>query len=150
MIRQIALFDRKGMTLIEVLLATFLFLIVSLALLQTSIISVDHNALGNMREEAIRVAEARMNDTRTIPFTSTTDNLTGASDSNPIGAGCPSGFPSNGVKFDRKIGNATVAFCTNLAVTSVGDDARQIVVRVDWTWKGTRYTHSISSIVRKL
>jgi prepilin-type N-terminal cleavage/methylation domain-containing protein len=148
-IRRIALFDRKGMTLIEVLVATFLFLIVALALLQTSIISVDHNALGNMREEAVRVAELRMNDARTIPFTSTVDNLTGASDSDHI-AGCPSGFPADGVKVERKIGNATVAFCTNLAVSSIGDDVRQIVVRVDWKWKGIKYTHSISSIVRRL
>ncbi len=126
--RRIALFGKKGMTLIEVMIAMFLFLIIALALLQTSIISVDHNVMSSLRENAVSVAEARMNDARNVPF----DNL--ASDS--------------GVTVDRNIANATIAFSTAMTVTRLGENAKQITIKVNWKWKGTQYSHSISSVVR--
>lgn len=127
--RRIALFDKKGMTLIEVMIATFLFLIIALALLQTSIISVDHNVMSSLRENATSVAEARMNDARNVPFA----NLV----SDP-----------GVVNVNRNIANATITFSTDMTVTPLGDNAKQITIKVDWKWKGAQYSHSISSIVR--
>ena len=70
--------NKKGMTLVEVMIAMLLSLVIFLALMQTSLISIDQNMRSSLRDEAVRIAEMRMDQTRNILFTATTDNLTGS------------------------------------------------------------------------
>lgn len=144
--------NNKGMTLIEVLIATFLFLVISLALLQTSVISVDQNMRSTMRDEAVGIAENRMVEARKLAYTDTVDEL--LSDSTSLsGVGCPSGFPSTGVAVYRYLGEQKVLFCTNRTTTfvstAIGADVKEIAIRVDWKWRGERHTHNMISLMRK-
>ncbi len=148
------LLNNEGMTLIEVMISLLLFLLVSLALLQTQLLTVDQNVRDALRDEAIGIAEMRMSQARGLCFTSTCDDLTAAKDSDgKNGAttltGCPSGFPSKGVKVNRKIANANIGFCTNQDVKQPTTDVRQVVIEVGYMWRGIRYDHAISSLVRR-
>ena len=144
--------NKKGMTLVEVMIAMLLSLVIFLALMQTSLISIDQNMRSSLRDEAVRIAEMRMDQTRNILFTATTDNLTGSSDTGSLaGQGCPAVFtPTTGVIVNRPVRNIqNFTFCTNRAVTTAATDLRQVVITVGWTWKGQGYTHAVSSAIRR-
>jgi prepilin-type N-terminal cleavage/methylation domain-containing protein len=145
--------NEKGVTLVEMLVALVVFLLISLALMQTALMSIDSNMVTALREEGVRVAEERMNGARSQQFTTAFDTLSGYSDIAPLN-GCPSAtflgaFPS-GQLVTRNVRSITnFPYCTNLTVTFPNptnlSDA-QVVVTVGWQWKGQDYSHSISTI----
>lgn len=53
---QIAMPNKEGMTLVEVLIAMVVLLLVSLALMQTALVSIDANMRNVLRDEAVSVA----------------------------------------------------------------------------------------------
>jgi type II secretory pathway pseudopilin PulG len=138
--------DKKGISLVEVMIALVVLLLVSLALMQTAMVSIDANMKNVLRDEAVGIAEMRMNEARNLPFTSTVDNL--ISDAGSLaGADCPTGFPATGVLIQRNLRNVTnLDFCTNRTVTLFGTDTKRIDITVGWRWRGENYTHSISTI----
>lgn len=134
----------RGFTLIEVMIALVVMLFVFLALLQTALLSIDSNMRNVLRDEAVRIAEGRMNEARNLSF----DSL--ASDTAPLPANsCPNGFPTEGVPVERQFRNiASFDFCTNMTVDDLDPNNKQITITVGWIWKGEDYTHTISTIVR--
>ena len=66
------MFNKKGVTLIEMMIALVILLVVSLALMQTAIIGISMNVQNALRDEAVNVAEMRMNQLRSMPFDSFT------------------------------------------------------------------------------
>lgn len=156
MAQQHALINKKGMTLVEVMIAMVLSLIIFLALMQTSLIGISYNVRNALRDEAVSIAAMRMEQARSLEFTSTATTLT--SDTVAI-ANCPSVFtPTTGVGETRTIRNTAVRFCTNRAVAEIGGDGdlatvdadtRRVTIIVAWTWKEQGYTHAIQSVVRK-
>lgn len=60
--------NKKGLTLVEVLIAMVVLLLVSLAMLQTALLGIDSNMRNVLRDEAVSIAEQRMNYTSSIPF----------------------------------------------------------------------------------
>jgi prepilin-type N-terminal cleavage/methylation domain-containing protein len=146
--------DEKGLTLVEVMIALVVLLVVSLALMQTALVSIDANMTNILRDEAVGIAEMRMNEARNQPFASL------VSDTGPLaGCSCPGGFPATGNCVQRDLRNiSSFDYCSNTTVTELGgdgnpatDDAdiRQVDIRVGWRWKGTDYNHRITSIVRR-
>ncbi|MBU4273805.1 MAG: prepilin-type N-terminal cleavage/methylation domain-containing protein [Thermodesulfovibrionales bacterium] len=137
-----------GFTLVEVLISLVVLLLVSLALMQTALVSIDANMINVLRDEAVGIAEMRMNAARNTAFVS----LASDSTSLPAGVDCPAAFTDgsgNGQRIQRNIRNVSNKdFCTRLAVTGSGD-TRQINVEVKWNWKENPYTHRIMSIVRR-
>lgn len=138
--------NKKGLTLVEVMIALVVLLLVSLALMQTALVSIDANMTNVLRDEAVDIAEMRMNEARNLPFTATVDNLT--SDIGSLsGADCPTAFSATGVPIQRNLRNITnFDFCTNRVVTPLGTDTKQVTITVGWRWKGEDYTHSITTI----
>jgi prepilin-type N-terminal cleavage/methylation domain-containing protein len=143
---EVVLPNKKGLTLVEVMIALVVLLLVSLALMQTAMVSIDANTKNALRDEAVRIAEMRMNEARNLPFTTTVDNL--VSDTGSLaGADCPTGFSATGVLIQRNLKNITnLDFCTNRTVTTLGNDNKQVTITVGWRWKGENYTHSIATI----
>jgi type IV pilus assembly protein PilV len=133
--RTIALKDKKGFSLVEILISLVLLLIVFLALTQTAMVSIDSNMTNILRDEAVSIAEMEMNEARNISF----DNLADSNDT------VPRNF--------RNIAN----FQYNVAMTvnKLNSDNKQVTVVVTWDWKdrtvanGNPYSHSISTIMRK-
>jgi type IV pilus assembly protein PilV len=69
----VAMFNKKGVTLIEMMIALVILLVVSLALMQTAIIGMNVNLQNILRDEAVNIAEMRMNQLRSLPY----DSITG-------------------------------------------------------------------------
>ncbi len=53
--------NRKGLTLVEVTIALVVLLFVFMGLLQAALLSIDHNLRNVLRDEAVRIADQRMN-----------------------------------------------------------------------------------------
>ncbi len=123
--------NKKGLTLVEVMIALVVLLIVSLALMQTALVSIDANMTNVLRDEAVNIAEMRMNEARNIPF----DTLVSDAADIPVA---------------RNIRNVTgFTYTTRMTVTNLGIDDRQVNIAVGWIWKGENYTHNITTIVRR-
>jgi len=132
-----AMLNKKGLSLVEVMIALVVLLLVSLALMQTALISIDSNMNNQLRDEALSIAEEWVIRSRNIPF----DNLTTNS------------LSQSGTGVDtitrnfRNITNQT--FTVTSIVTDRGIDNKQVGVTVAWTWKAQPFNHNMSSIVRR-
>jgi prepilin-type N-terminal cleavage/methylation domain-containing protein len=124
--------NRKGLTLVEVMIALVVLLLVSLALMQTALVSIDANMTNILRDEAVGIAEMRMNEARNTPFDSLASDITD-------------------IPITRNIRNITGGFSyiTRMTVANLNTDNRQVDIQVGWTWKGENYNHRITSIVRR-
>lgn len=60
--------DKKGLTLVEVLISLLITLILFLALMQSVLLSVNMNNKNQLRDEAVNVAEERMRELRSQDF----------------------------------------------------------------------------------
>lgn len=144
--QQIVFQDKKGLTLVEVLIAMVVLLLVSLALMQTALVSIDSNMRNVLRDEAVSIAEMRMDEARNTAF----DSLQSDSVPLPLGVDCPATFTdgsTNGQRIQRNLRNVSNKdFCSRESVTGTGD-TRQVNVEVRWTWKGENYIHRISTMV---
>jgi len=135
---RVALLNKKGLSLVEVMIALVIVLLVFLALMQTALVSIESNTVNILRDEAVSIAEMRMNEARNIPF----DSLVSDAASVPV---------------TRNIRNITGGFTFNtlMTVAPLGGDNRQINITVTWNWKdktvanGNPYTHSITTIRRR-
>jgi prepilin-type N-terminal cleavage/methylation domain-containing protein len=136
--------DNKGLTLVEVLIAMVVFLLVSLAMMQTALVGIDSTTRNVLRDEAVNVAELRMNEARNLPFASLVSD-------------------AGDVPIVRNVRNITggVTFHTIVVVAELDgdgnlgtDDAntKQINVTTTWEWRdntivnGSAFTHRISTI----
>ncbi len=137
-----AMLNKKGMTLVEVLVAMVLSLIISLALLQTSLIGIEHNVKNSIRDEAVGIAEKRINELRgtSWPGALTPNDL---SDTGGV-------FTAFTVEptLQRNIRTASVTFTPTKNIDDLDSNTKQVTVRVSWTWKGATYTHSATTVLR--
>ena len=158
--RQIAFLNRRGLTLVEVMVALVVFLFVFFALMQTALVSIDGNMVNSLRNEAVNIAEMRMNEAKN-------ENFAGlVNDTGDLSAcDCPTGFAGTGTCVERDIRSVEAFnFCTNLACTEVvggggvggdgdcaTDDAenKQVHITIGWIWKGEDYTHRITTVRKR-
>jgi len=132
---RIVLLNKKGLTLVEVMIALVVLLIVSLALMQTALVSIDANMANILRDEAVSIAEMRMNEARNTPF----NNLVGTLNTTIL----------------RNFRNANFQYTVTRMVTNLNSDNKQVNITVTWEWKentvanGNPLTHSITSIVKR-
>ena len=147
--RATAIRNNKGMTLVEVLVALLISLMVFLALMQTALVSIDSNMRNVLRDEAVRVADTRMNTIRSLPYETVVSDAGALTD---CSSACPTDFPTTGwCAPAKKIRGITdFRYCTNLASTDLGVDTKQVTITVGWKWKGEDYRHSIQTIRRRL
>ena len=145
--------NEKGVGLVEVMVALLVLLIVFVGLLQAALLSIDNNTRNVLRDEAINIAAARMEELRNSTFTSL------ASDTGSIsGADCPSAF-TTGFLQQRAVRNIpSKDFCERLTCTEFGgdnncatddSDTKQLRIDVGWRWKGENYTHSLTTVRRR-
>lgn len=141
------------------MMALLVLLFVSLALMQTALVSIESNMKNVLRDEAVSIAEARLAEARGAAGSSTGFTLL-VTDDTPTdfskqnnATDCPSQFMSNfgtsGVLYKRSLKNITdFRFCTNRTVTMLGVVDKQVVVTVAWLWKGESYSHTNSTLLR--
>lgn len=133
-----ALLNKKGVTLIELMVSLVILLIVSLALMQTSLLGISTNVKNQIRDEAVNIAEMRMIGLRSLPFT---DTLTHADLTATAGV--------NETPVPRKFRGFSIDFTPRRTITNISTDTKQITVTVTWNYRGQANTHGVTSIMRK-
>jgi hypothetical protein len=85
-----------------------------------------------IRDEAVNIADQRMNELRSTPSTSV-----------PAGT---YDYPL----LERKFRASSTSFAQHREVRPIGSDpnTKQITIAVAWTFSGQTYTHSVTTIVR--
>jgi len=155
----IAISDNDGLTLVEVLISLAVTMILFLALMQTTLLSISQNSKNSIRDEAISVASERMRESLNMGF----DLM--LTDTGALPADfCPEEIIARcggiGVLVDRNVRNIPgpggdedmFDFCTCRIVppSAAGvADFKQVNIFVGWEWNGEDYSHSISSLVRR-
>jgi prepilin-type N-terminal cleavage/methylation domain-containing protein len=160
---QIVTLNKRGMSLVEVMIALVVMLLVFFALMQTALVGIDSNMLNSLRSEAVNVAEMRMNQAMNEPFAGIVSDA-----SSPLGDydsscssgcnDCPAGFSTGKCRCRDVKSIPEFKFCSNLRCGELGGDNncatndadnRQITVMVGWKWKGNDYRHTITTIRKR-
>jgi prepilin-type N-terminal cleavage/methylation domain-containing protein len=139
---RIALFNKRGSSLIEVLMAVTILAIVAAALMQASTLVLQQSVQNEMRDEAVRLAEQRMQELRSGP---------GGFD-NPDPSGNNVDLVIGNVTYlpiTRNIRNAPIPFTVSKNVVGLDSDSKQVTVTIAWLFRNQQYNHSIMSIVRR-
>lgn len=134
------LLNKKGMTLIEVMIALIILLIVMLALMQTVTLGINSNVSNLLRDEATNIAELRITELRNTLFT---DGILAAT------AG------TNEAPVTRKFRNFDVDFTPRRTIADLDGDNKRVDINITWEWRnrtiaaGNPYTYTVSTIVRR-
>ncbi len=124
--------NRKGFTLIEVLVASTLLTVGMLGALEVLVLSMQQNLNNLARDEAVRIAEQRMNEIRNSTFSSLT--------------GCPSGAPCSST-MTRRFKNSDRAFTVQWIFSGMSSTSVSAQVIVTWNIRGKNYSHSVTSVI---
>jgi type II secretory pathway pseudopilin PulG len=139
--------DNRGITLIEILISFVLVTVTSLALIQSALVAMNTNIVNELRNEAVKVAEQRMNELRSELFT--------ASFTSPelVQTG---GQPKKDPVVTRNIRATSCEFTPWRTVTDIDVDPatgqvnlKQIYLTIKWNYKNNNYQHSVSTVVRR-
>ncbi len=132
--------NKKGLTLIEVMVALLITLVLFLALMQSALLSINTNVTNELRNEAVSVAEMKMRELKNLSFTDS-----------QLDAGTTT-VPTIPVE-TRQVRNFTTTFTPTITVTPIpflNPDIKQIEVKVAWTDpSGEAIEHIISSMKKK-
>jgi len=131
----------KGFTLIEFLVATIIITVGLLALLQAVNLSFAHNLTNIFRNQAVMLADERMALEKTKPFDCISTN------SNNLPKTGNYSFTS--VSLNVKNANAFKNYSITKINTGLTSNTTNVEIDVTWQYKGTRYAHSISSLVSR-
>lgn len=157
---QIVLRNKKGVTLVEVLIALVILLIVFMGLIQASLLSIDTNASNILRDEAVRLASDTLAALRSSPFDDL--NRDNASDgggfvmSSTGTAGQQTNARNLGINTRRSVRNILAAnYVVTVTIITLDTDNKQVTVLVNWDWKERTFAganpnvHQVVSLLRR-
>ena len=137
----------RGVSLVEVVIALTVLLLVSLALMQTALLSIEVNTKNTCRDIAVSIAAERMDASRGLAF----DAILSDAAALPGGVDCPPLFAA-GQRHQMNLRNVqNKDFCSNRSVTvldATGDN-KQVDIRVTWNWKGEPFSYTATTIIRR-
>ena len=128
--------NKKGFTLIEVIIALFLLMIGLMALLYTASISITENLRNVLRDEAVNVAAQQMTFIRNTPFAQI-----------PVGTSQAIGLSSGTGTVSRSLRNTAVTYTVLTNVALMTADSLSVQVIVSWSYKGTTVRHSVTTML---
>lgn len=111
--------DKKGLTLIEVMIASLIILILFLALMQSVLLSVNMNNKNQLRDVAVNIAEDRMRELRSLVFDSADLADTG-------------GVSADDGTVTRSFRNFTRVFTRTRTIANLGAAGKSITVGVSY------------------
>jgi prepilin-type N-terminal cleavage/methylation domain-containing protein len=162
--------NKKGFTLVEVLVAMVIILVLLLGLVQAAILSIESNLRNVFRDEAVRIAEQRMNGTLTDKKNK---QYRGLRDYNFDDDELKQNYPDwtcTGADISRNFRNITKDysvcwrtrdFNTHTDIDTTLKNTKTLEVAIGWNYKEEvpaaqrpdptkrEYQHSISTILRR-
>lgn len=137
--------NNKGVSLVEVMVALLVALLVFFAMMQTALVGIDSNVRNLLRDEAVSVAQERMDAARNAVYASLVSgnqtvrrNIRNLKDPDN---------PSENIPFNTTTTVAELDGDGNLLTDDSNN--KQINILVTWQWKGTNYTHSITTVRKR-
>ncbi len=128
-------FTNKGFTIIEVVIAMFIFTILLLGLLAGFLKSYQIQTLNEMRNEAIKIAQEEIERYRNENFESIPNT----------NIDC-----SSGSSIRRQIRKTYVDFMIGRRITEeVTDSIKRVEITVCWNYKGKQYSYTTQSLITK-
>lgn len=140
--RPVLLNNKKGVTLIEMMISLVILLVVSLALMQTALLGISTNVQNQIRDEAVNVAEMRMNQLTSLPFETGTPPIPTPFLVAPGNVPAETGVPRNFRGF-------IITFTPTRTIVDINANSKQITISVAWNYKGNAYTHGVTTIMRR-
>jgi prepilin-type N-terminal cleavage/methylation domain-containing protein len=143
--------NKKGLTLVEVMIALVVLLFVSLAMMQTALVSIDANMQNALRTEAVSMTEKIVNDMRSLTytqnFTDTRLNATGWTCVDSADSHCTDAVSHS--EEQRYVRNATIVFSQQKSIVDFGVGNKQVSVHVSWRWKGQPHDYYFTTMFRR-
>jgi len=119
--------DNSGFTLIETMIALVVALVIFMGLMQTSIIGIDSNMRNILRDEAVQIAEAQIDQAKNAAYPPTAPAAT----------------------VQRNFRNITgFTYTITGAVTTLDTCNTRVDVTVQYSWKSQNSSYTSSAIVR--
>lgn len=141
---QVVIKNKKGLTLIEVMVALVVLLIVFLGMMQAIAIAVNMNVKNQLRGEGVRVADERVSALKNLSFGNNADlNATGGVFINDID-------PNTGTNIiTRSFRNFSMDFTSTKRITDINADNKRIELTVSWTWRNETFNHGVSLVLKR-
>ena len=126
--------SNKGFTIVEVLVALFLFSFLMLGLLGGFLKTYQYQAKNEFRNEAIKLAEQELEKYRNLDYSAIT----------PVSNDCTSSTE----KIQRQIRNAYIEYTIAREITEeIPNSVKKIVITVCWNYKGKSYNYSAETLI---
>lgn len=128
----IAVSDNGGFTLVELMVAIAILMVGLMGLLQAVNVATSTNVANLVRNEAVRMGDQRLNESRSLPF----DRITS--------------HPARTVtSLTRSISKPfeITRTVTNLPTNATPPTSKQVQIEVRWQYKGQTYLHTVNAVV---
>lgn len=149
----------NGFSLVEVMISLVVLFLVFMGLMQSALLGIDNNMRNIFRDEAIRIAAERMEETRNMPFDDViNDTADLIPDDNLVLPACQNPPVSDinpyPVEVQRNFRNIqNFPYGTRMTVTDLEPvppvQTKQIQILVRWEYRNECFTHSIISLRRR-
>jgi prepilin-type N-terminal cleavage/methylation domain-containing protein len=130
--------NKRGTTLIEIMVSLVILLVVSLAVMRMGLVSMSENVKNSMRDEAVNVAEMRLSQLRNLQFTSS---------STDINLNATNGTPDGSIT--RKVRSAAITYSLTRIINDIDANTKLVTVQVAWQYKLVNYSHSLTIILKR-
>ncbi len=133
---------KRGVSLIEVLIALTILLIVFMGLIQASILSIQSNMRNQLRDEAVTIASEQISRLRSANYDDmNNDTVTDGVTLIATDFTAARGWPPTIARTYRSA--ASVTFNIARVVNNLDANNKQITVTLTWTWQGENFQHQI-------
>jgi len=134
--------SKRGVSLVEVLIALTILLIVFLGLIQASLVSIQSNMRNLLRDEAVTITSEQISRLRGANFDDmNNDTVTDGAALVAANFTLANHWPPTVVRTFRNA--ASVTFNVARTVTALDANNKQITVTTAWQWQGEAFQHQI-------
>lgn len=141
--------DKRGLSLIEVVVSLMILMVVMLGLGQTILVSISNNMINLFRNEAVNIADSRLNGVLVDTTTKAHDGLRNMPYATLAALVSPDVF-----SVTRTFrGNASMTYTVTTTLTNISDPggtitAEKVTITITWTYKNKQYTHDTMTVIR--
>lgn len=133
-------FNKKGFTLLELLVSISILSVVFLALFTALYASIDHNMVNMLRQEGVTYGDEIMTQEMSKPFAAI--STTSGSSIRAVGSSNTRQYAAT-----RTIALALKSYSATRTNVAASQNTTSVQINVRWKYKGVVYSHNVSSMI---
>jgi type IV pilus assembly protein PilV len=137
-----AILNKRGVSLVEVMIAMVISLLVFFAVMQTALVGIDANMRNVLRDEAVNIAEMRLREARSVPFASLETG-------NAVVEDVVTRDIRKVASYQFTVETEVKEIDGNQNTDTDDGDIRRARVDVTWQWKGQTFRHTATTIRKR-